>query len=76
MTRQVRCAVWSRVVGYLRPVEDWNKSKQREFKDRKTYDVSSLPPLVTAEGGQSVHTRGGEPMTDAEAARSQMVCDG
>jgi len=29
--------VYSRVVGYLRPTEQWNASKQQEFKERKTY---------------------------------------
>ena len=31
------CEVYSRVVGYLRPVKQWNKGKQEEFKDRKTF---------------------------------------
>jgi ribonucleoside-triphosphate reductase len=29
--------VYSRVVGYIRPVEQWNKGKQAEFSDRKEY---------------------------------------
>lgn len=29
--------VYSRVVGYLRPVQSWNAGKQSEFADRKTY---------------------------------------
>lgn len=29
--------VYSRVVGYIRPVKQWNKGKQAEFKDRKEY---------------------------------------
>lgn len=31
--------VFSRVVGYHRPVENWNKGKQEEFKDRQEFDV-------------------------------------
>ncbi|WP_228343280.1 ribonucleoside triphosphate reductase [Candidatus Methylacidiphilum fumarolicum] len=31
------CEVYSRVVGYLRPVDLWNPGKQEEFKLRKTY---------------------------------------
>jgi len=29
--------VYSRVVGYFRPVNQWNKGKSQEFKDRKEY---------------------------------------
>lgn len=32
--------VYSRVVGYFRPVANWNKGKKEEFKDRKTYNVN------------------------------------
>jgi hypothetical protein len=31
--------VYSRVVGYLRPVKQWNNGKQTEFGMRKTYNV-------------------------------------
>ena len=33
------CEVYSRVVGYLRPVSSWNPGKQAEYDDRKTYSV-------------------------------------
>jgi ribonucleoside-triphosphate reductase len=33
------CEVYSRVVGYLRPVKQWNKGKQAEFKIRKVFAV-------------------------------------
>ncbi len=29
-----RCQVYSRVVGYFRPVQMWNDGKQEEFKQR------------------------------------------
>ena len=32
--------VYSRVVGYLRPVNHWNPAKQEEFGMRKTYEVA------------------------------------
>jgi len=32
-----RCEVYSRVVGYLRPVKQWNKGKQAEFAQRQAY---------------------------------------
>ena len=34
-----KCEVYSRVTGYFRPVACWNKGKQQEFKDRKTFKV-------------------------------------
>jgi ribonucleoside-triphosphate reductase (formate) len=42
--------VYSRVVGYLRPVDQWNDGKQAEFDIRKTFDrsnvISSVPLTV------------------------------
>jgi anaerobic ribonucleoside-triphosphate reductase len=38
--------VYSRVVGYLRPVDQWNDGKQAEFSIRKTFDKSTM--LATA----------------------------
>lgn len=32
------CEVYSRVVGYLRPVQSWNKGKKEEFKMRKQFN--------------------------------------
>lgn len=32
--------VYSRVVGYFRPVKNWNRGKQEEFKDRKAFELS------------------------------------
>lgn len=34
------CEVYSRVVGYLRPVQQWNDGKQAEFADRLEYRLS------------------------------------
>ncbi len=36
------CEVYSRVVGYLRPVDQWNDGKQAEFNIRKTFDRSTV----------------------------------
>ena len=33
-----KCEVYSRIVGYIRPVENWNEGKTAEFKDRITFD--------------------------------------
>jgi hypothetical protein len=45
--RKVPCEVYSRIVGYLRPVQDWNKGKQQEFRDRATYDVEARTQAET-----------------------------
>jgi len=37
---KTKCEVYSRVVGYLRPVRNWNEGKAEEFKDRKTFSIS------------------------------------
>ncbi len=34
-----KCEVYSRIVGYLRPVSQWNIAKKQEFKDRKEYKI-------------------------------------
>lgn len=33
----VRCEVWSRIVGYFRPVDQWNTGKKSEYVERKEY---------------------------------------
>ena len=43
-----KCEVYSRVVGYLRPVDQWNDGKQAEFAIRKTFDKSAVIPPVVA----------------------------
>jgi anaerobic ribonucleoside-triphosphate reductase len=44
-----RCEVYSRVCGYHRPVNHWNKGKKEEFQDRTTYKVKdSKEPLERA----------------------------
>jgi len=34
--------IYSRVVGYLRPVKQWNNGKQAEFEKRKTFKVTGV----------------------------------
>ncbi len=35
------CEVYSRIVGYIRPVSQWNKGKQMEFHNRTPFDVEA-----------------------------------
>jgi|GEM_PF-428132 len=41
LTNYRNCEVYSRVVGYLRPIQQWNKGKQLEYKERKEYKPKS-----------------------------------
>ena len=48
------CEVFSRVVGYLRPVKSWNEGKAAEFSIRKTFDVDQALEKIGGENGDSV----------------------
>ena len=43
------CEVFSRVVGYISPVNQWNEGKTEEFKLRKTFDISNAPNYACGE---------------------------
>jgi ribonucleoside-triphosphate reductase (formate) len=34
------CEVFSRVVGYIRPVKQWNEGKAAEFGIRRTFEAN------------------------------------
>lgn len=38
------CEVYSRIVGYLRPVQQWNKGKKQEYAERKTFKLAGKGP--------------------------------
>lgn len=40
MACKQKTEVYSRVVGYYRPVQQWNKGKQAEYKDRIPFKVT------------------------------------
>ena len=37
--KRTECEVYSRVVGYMRPIKQWNRGKQQEFNDRKLFNM-------------------------------------
>lgn len=37
--KRTKCERYSRVVGYLRPVAQWNEGKQAEWSDRVMFKV-------------------------------------
>jgi ribonucleoside-triphosphate reductase len=40
--QRTRCEVFSRIVGYLRPVSQWNEGKAAEYKMRTEYSASDI----------------------------------
>jgi hypothetical protein len=38
--QRTKCEVYTRIVGYIRPVQSWNKGKAEEYKDRVTFRES------------------------------------
>ena len=50
--KRQRTEVYSRVVGYLRPVRQWNKGKQAEWVDRVPFKVK-IESGESQEGGDA-----------------------
>ena len=40
--KRTKCEVYSRIVGYLRPVGQWHDGKKAELRDRKNFKLSCL----------------------------------
>ena len=36
---KTKCEVYSRIVGYLRPIENWNEGKKAEWEERVNFDM-------------------------------------
>ncbi len=41
--------VFSRVTGFFRPVQSWNKGKTAEFGDRKVYNITAAKEILKNE---------------------------
>jgi len=40
LLKKIPTEIYSRVVGYYRPVQNWNEGKQQEFKERVYYNIT------------------------------------
>ena len=40
--KRVPVMAYSRIVGYLTPVESWNLAKKQEYRERKLYDPTKV----------------------------------
>lgn len=48
------CEVWTRVMGYFRPVNSFNIGKKGEYAERTTFDEGLVPNLSTSEDSELV----------------------
>lgn len=44
------CEIWSRVMGYFRPLSEFNKDKKAEFIERKSFTESKCINKLRAKG--------------------------
>jgi len=51
--KRQKCEVYSRVVGYLRPVAQWNKGKKAEWADRVNFVAPKIESPELIEGGDA-----------------------
>lgn len=40
--KRVKCKIFSRVVGYMRPTDCWNDGKKSEFDQRKCFQLNQI----------------------------------
>jgi len=79
---QTRCShcnreteVYSRVVGYLRPVKQWNDGKQAEYCRRRPFKITFEEPHVAAAVAMKEDVRYGLPMDDPTEAIDPVFTD-
>ena len=41
---RIPCEIYSRIVGYLRPVDAWNDGKRQEYAERVAFDPQKGSP--------------------------------
>ena len=56
--KRVPCEVYSRVVGYYRPVQQWNAGARQMHKDRRPYIIAK-DAMLDGDGDTSAGTGGG-----------------
>jgi anaerobic ribonucleoside-triphosphate reductase len=42
INKKIPVLVYSRVVGYIQPVQSWNNGKREEFEQRKEYSMEKI----------------------------------
>ncbi|MBN1888406.1 MAG: hypothetical protein JW850_10465 [Thermoflexales bacterium] len=47
--KRVPCEVYSRIVGYLRPVQNWHVGKRQEYRERKMFVLPASDEMPAPE---------------------------
>jgi ribonucleoside-triphosphate reductase len=69
--------VYSRVVGYLRPVNRWNDGKREEFSLRLPYQTHSLwPELLAPNRAKEISTTKAEPLGTLDSKENDLAARG
>lgn len=42
LIKKIKTIIFSRPVGYITPVSNWNKGKEEEFDQRKLYNMDKI----------------------------------
>lgn len=50
IVKKQRCEVWSRVMGYLRPVDQWNVGKKQEHREREHFTLKNVDKVINDKG--------------------------
>ena len=51
-SKRTKCEVWSRVMGYLRPKQDYNLGKKQEHSDRMLFTESKAFETIDKMAGK------------------------
>lgn len=46
LIQKIKTIIFSRPVGYIAPVTNWNEGKEQEFNQRKLYDMEKIKEEV------------------------------
>ena len=67
--------VYSRIVGYLRPTQNWNEGKREEFGNRVPFHIDSALRLFPKPDGllESLETASDEALHNFEASLDRAV---
>ena len=71
-----KAEVYSRITGYYRPVQNWNDGKLEEYKERKTYNISTSKFDPSKDGVHAIKNKQVKPeVATAPTSRTKIDLD-